>query len=249
MPSDAAFGLGHNLPSVTDLLRDRYGAKITAVEEIAARASAMKRTVDSDDDLPAVAEIVKAARELRHDVDGLRSTENKPHLAAQRDTNAFFNVMIERLQKIQQFFEGETNAYQNRKAQEERARQAEIARREREEAERKLAVAAASRSQVEGEVILNEALRADARAEEAEQRQSASVAELTRTRTEHGTVSSSAVWSHNVDDWSLLDLNELRDQFTVPEIEKAIRSHVRRFRNTRPLKGVRIFETAKSTFR
>lgn len=247
--SEATFGVGHNSATTTDILRDRFSTKISAVEEIASRANAMKRTVDTDEDLPAVAEIVKSARELRHELDKARTDENKPHLAAQRDTNAFFNLMIERLQKIQQAFEAATNDYQNQKVEAERARQREIARREREEADRKLAEAAAAQRETEGEIVLREAERADTRAAQADARAAAPVAELTLTRTEHGTVTSRAEWTHVVEDWTKLDLNELRDQFSVPDIEKAVRSHVRRFRDTRPLKGVRIFETNKATFR
>ena len=68
-------------------------------------------------------------------------------------------------------------------------------------------------------------------------------------RTDGGTISTVKNWDFQVTDWSKLDLRQLRDSFSVAEIEKAIRAHVRKHKDTKQLAGVRIFQSERTQLR
>lgn len=251
--SETVAGIGHNKPSVTDILRDTFVSIIKEVDDLANRANAArdalgeKGLVTTDEQRDPLISVGIDAGKLSKRLDETRLAHTKPLRDEVAETNKFFETLVSRMDRVKTRFEEIVGLYDRAKRDEERRRAAEQAKLAEEEAQRKMADAAAAQHSVESDVILNEAVEADERA----QRLSAAAtsAGTGPTRTEVGTISSSAPWTFSVEDWSKVNIAELRDQFTVAEIEKAIRSHVRKFKNTRPLAGVRIFQDEKTRFR
>jgi hypothetical protein len=246
-------GPGHNLATTADILSDRFAGIIKEADGIAAAANeardALGETgkVASDEQRDPLISIGIKAAKLAKRLDETRLDTTKPLRDEVSETNNFFNAMISRMQRVQTAFEELVGRYDRAKRDEERRKAAEAARVAEEEARRKLEEAEKEQGTVVGDAVLEEAVQAEERAQHL-----ASVATLVGTgptRTDAGTVSATAPWTHVVEDWSKVDLTEIRDQFTVAEIEKAIRAHVRKFKNTRPLKGVRIFQDEKTKFR
>lgn len=252
MPTEAVAGPGHNNPPLPDLLKDEFFALMDEVESLAKDANAAKAAVDdrglnSDEDVLPLIEIGKAATKLTPKIDKTRLERTQPLRDDVETINGFFNVMKERVERIKKGFAAKVGEYDAAKRERERREAAERARIAQEEAQRKLDEAAAAQHSVMSDVVMNEAA-------EAEHRASRAAIEATKagtgpTKTDAGTVSQSAPWTFVVEDWDAIDLRELRDSFTVAEIEKAIRGHVRKHKNTKPLKGVRFYQEAKTSFR
>lgn len=252
MPTEATPGPGHNQPPLPELLKTEFFALMDEVESLAKEANSAKRIVDekglnSEEDVLPLIEIGKAATKLGPKIDKTRLDRTLPLRTDVETINGFFNVMKDRVERIKKGFSqkvGEYEAAQRAKAKREAAEAARLAQ---EEAQRKLEEAAAAQHSVMSDVVMNEAAEAEHRASQAAIE--ATKAGTGPTKTDAGTVSQSAPWTFQVEDWDAIDLRELRDSFTVAEIEKAIRGHVRKHKNTKPLKGVRFYQEAKTSFR
>lgn len=246
-------GPGHNLATTTDILRDRFGDLIGQVDSFADRANNARAVlgeegvVADDKQRDPLVSIGLDAGKLSKLIDAKRLETTKPLRDEVDETNKFFNALSARMDRIKTRFEEIVGAYDRKKRDEERRRAAEAALLAQEEAGRKLAEAQAEQHSVVADVIVNEAIAAEQRADRLAA--AATTAGTGPTRTEAGTISSSSPWTFAVEDWQKVDVAELRDQFSVAEIEKAIRAHVKKFKNTRPLKGVRIFQDEKTRFR
>lgn len=246
-------GPGHNLATTTDILRDRFADLISQVDKIADAANTARQALGEDGVIAEDAQcepLIKVgidAGKLSKLLDAKRLDATKPLRDEVDETNKFFQALAARMDRVKTRFEEIVGVYDRKKRDNERRAAAKAAAEAQEEADRKLAEAESAQHSVAADVIVNEAIVAEQRADRlAAQAVSAGTGP---TRTEAGTISSSAPWTHAVEDWSKVDIAELRDQFTVAEIEKAIRGHVKKFKNTRPLKGVRIFQEEKTRFR
>jgi len=252
MPTEAVAGPGHNNPPLPEILKQEFMALMDEVESLAAEANSVKRVIDekglnSDDDLLPMIEVGKAATKLSPRIDKTRLERTLALRTDVETINGFFTVLKDRVERIKKGFAAKVDEYETAKRARERREAAERARLAQEEAQRKLEEAAASKHSVMSDVVMNEAAEAEHRASQAAIE--ATKAGTGPTKTDAGTVSQSAPWTFSVEDWDAIDLRELRDQFTVADIEKAIRSHVRKNKNTKPLKGVRFYQETKTTFR
>ncbi|TIS37548.1 hypothetical protein [Mesorhizobium sp.] len=246
-------GPGHNLATTTDILRDRFAGFLKQVDSIADEANRARDAlgeggvIDKDEQRDPLIAIGLKAGKLSKTLDETRLSTTKPLRDEVSETNKFFEALAARMDKIKTRFEEIVGVYDRKKRDEERRRAAEAARLAQEEADRKFAEAQAAQHSVVSDVIMNEAVVADQRAERLAA--VATTAGTGPTKTESGTISSSAPWTCSIDDWSKLDITEFKDQFSTADIEKAVRAHVRKFKNTRPLKGVKIFQDEKTRFR
>lgn len=246
-------GPGHNLATTTDILRDRFANFLKQVDDLAADANKAREslgeagvvTADEQRD-PMIAIGIKAGK-LSKLLDDTRLATTLPLRTEVTETNSFFQTLADRMDRIKTRFEEIVGAYDRKKRDDERRKAAEAARLAQEESDRKLAEAQAAQGSVEADVIVNEAIVAEQRADRLAA--AATSAGTGPTKTEVGTISSSAPWTCSIEDWSKIDITEFRDQFSAAEIEKAVRAHVRKFKDTRPLKGVRIFQEEKTRFR
>jgi hypothetical protein len=130
---------------------------------------------------------------------------------------------------------------------------AQAAQREREEADRRMAAAAAIETTGMADVadtIMESALDSQAVAEKLDRVSTGSAADLVRTQTAGGTVTSATTLAFEVTDNDALraSMGELGPYFGQPEIDKAIRAYVAAAKRMgkdagtiKPLAGVRFF--------
>lgn len=252
MPTEDVAGIGHNNPPLTEILKIEFAALLDEVESLAAEANSVKRMIDenglnSRDDLLPLIEIGKAATKLGPKIDKMRLGRTQVFRDAVDEANRFFAAPKDRVERIKNGFAAKVGEFDRAERERERREAAERARLAQEEAQRKLEEAAAAQHSVMSDVVMNEAAEAEHRASRAAI--DATKAGTGPTKTDAGTVSQSSPWTFAVEDWDKVDIAELRDQFTVADIEKAIRAHVRKHKNTKPLKGVRFYQEAKTSFR
>lgn len=259
--SEAAVpGIGHNRPSVSDILRDTQSDLIAEVDALAAEANAVRdelfkdlpedapKQLRSDEERDRLVGLAVRAGKLAKKVGETRLTTTKPLREEVEETNKFFNTIQLRPDRIKEVFESLINDYDRERRRKAAIAAAKAAEAAKVEAERKLAEAAASQHSVVGDVVMEEAVAADERARKLASE--ASKAGSCSVKTDAGaTIIVSKEWTYSVEDWAKLDLRELRDAFTPDEIEKAIRKHIRAHRDTRPLSGVRIFQDETTRLR
>jgi hypothetical protein len=254
-PSDAAdqpAGIGHNKPPLAEVLADTYKADLAEVERLANEANGLKKAVETDDDLVPYTQVVKGARALIKTLDDKRKKETEAYRAAEKTTNDFFRPFLDRLDRIKGVLEDRATAYQNEKADKERRRLAAIAEAERLEAsarEKAADEASAAGKHVEAEVIQQEAEQIAARAEGAAQAATGSAADLTRSRSEAGTVTTVGTWTFQIEDVTKIPLAQLRNFLDLAAIEKALKAYAKANQDKKPLAGVRFFKSSKASFR
>lgn len=252
--SDAAHQLGHNNPpSTLDLLREKFAARIREVDALAGEATAAKAllgdtaVITDADQVGKLVELGIKAGKLSKALDAQKLETTKPLRDEVSDINSFFTTLMTRMDRVKTAFEEIVGAWNRKKQDEERRAAAERSRIAQEEARRRLEEAAAAEHSVVSEVVMKEAENAEKDAQKAAHL--ATKAGSGPTRMDEGTISSSTKYDFAVKDWEAIDLRQLRDCFSVPEIEKAIRAHVRKHKNTKPLTGVDIFPDTKTSFR
>lgn len=246
-------GPGHNLASVTDILKDRFSGLIDEVEALANQANAARdalgtpATVTTDEQRDQLTRLGLDAHKLGKRLDETKLATTKPLRDEVAETNGFFQTLATRPDKIKTAFQQLVGTYDEAKRAAERRKAAEVAEQARQEAQRKLDEAAASSHGVMSDVVLKEASDAEHRAAVLEN--AALSAGSGPTRTEGGTISRVTKWDFRIVEAAKIDLNKLRAHFSLAEIEKAIRAHVRANRDTAPLAGVEIFPDSKTQFR
>lgn len=253
-PSEAPAEIGHNNPpSHTEILRTDFKDLMQEVDTLAAEATKLRGSlgekveITKEEQVEKIIDMAVRARKLANKVEETRKARNKPLQDEVSENNTFFNSVKTRMDKVKEAFEQIVGNWNEKQRELERRRAAEAAKLAEEEARRKLEEAAAASHSVESDVIINEAAVAERKAQVAAS--AAMKAGSGPLRTSAGTVSSSTKWSFHVEDWKKIDLRELRDSFTTADIEKAIRAHVRKHKNTQPLQGVKIFEEAATRLR
>lgn len=250
--SSAPAGIGHNQPSLADALQIEFSDLLDTVQKLRDKANAVKAVVDekginSDDDIVPMVEVGREATKLLSSLKNKKLDRTKP-LRDDVDTiNRFFETVMAQIDRIKTAFAGKVGAYEDAKREQQKREAAERARLAEEEAARKLKEAEEARHSVMGDVILNEAIKAE---EEAQMAANAAVKAGTGpTRTDAGTVSQSGKWTMEIIDASKIPPDVIVAQLGLADIEKAMRAHVRQFRDTRPVAGVRFFQETKTSFR
>ncbi|MBB4017341.1 flagellar biosynthesis GTPase FlhF [Chelatococcus caeni] len=249
---DPRLGIGgNNPPDLRERLAEDHAQLRHEIEKIASRANGAPKEVKSDDDLVAVGEIIKDARELTKRVDRARVAEKEPFLQGGRDVDAFFKVFIERLDNIAKKLGDRATVYQREKAAEARRKAEEEARKLAEEAERQRQIAereaernrptASAKHEDKAEDLAERAAQAEAAA-------AAKAADLTRVRSDTGTVASArAEWKGEIVSMDAIDLNALRPYLKRDHVQMALNTFVRM--GGRKLAGAKIFEDVKASFR
>lgn len=117
------------------------------------------------------------------------------------------------------------------------------------DADRVAAAAESARKMDEAKAALAEADEAEQARQEAERLANAAPADMSRTRADGSLSSLRRSYDFEVDDWDALDLEALRPYLTRPALEIAIRAFVKTHRETKQIRGVRIFATTKAQYR
>lgn len=245
--------MGHNKgPSDTGerLARD-YAELLRAVDALAERANAAPFEILDETALNAVSDLAKEVTDAARRVEDARVAEKEPHLNAGRSIDAFFKESTARLDRIKSAMSARATTFLKKKAEAERQRRIEEERQAREEADAKLRAAAeaeAAQLPVAAEAHLEDALASETRAVEASQMASAKSADLARTRSDKGTLSTlQKRWEFEIQNYDAIPLEKLRPYLARVDVEKAVRQMVRF--GGRELAGVRIFETEIATIR
>lgn len=247
-----AAGIGHNKPSVADVLADRFEKLLAEVEDLANRANATRGedgsiVCDSDERRDLLIGLGIEAHKMIKRLDETKLDATKPLRDEVAETNRFFQTVSVRPEKIKEAFARIVGDYDERKRVEAQRRAAAEAEAARREAEQKLQDAATTSSGVLSDVALNEAAAAEHRAKHLEKQALATGAGPTRT--EAGTISQRKNWTFRITDASKIDLNQLRPFVGIADIEKAIRAFVKANRDTVALPGVDIFPETKAQLR
>lgn len=245
-------GPGHNLATTADILRDRFKPVLDEVEDLAKRATAAKNAltdgvISNDSERDPLIALGIEARKLAKRLGETKLATTKPLRDEVTETNRFFDTITVRPETIQSAFETIVGKYDAKKREEARVAAAEVAKLAQEEAKRKLEEAAASSHSVLGDVLMQEAVDAEHKA--AVLVNEAVTAGSGPTRTEVGTVSAKATWTHRITEPSKIPLEKLRPYMSIDDIDKFVRAYVRANKNTAPLPGVEIFQDQKTSFR
>lgn len=247
---------GHNLgPALSDeaalkaRLTESHMALLERKAELLTSVMRMPETVDDDEMQGKFADMVKLIRACGKAAAGAHKAEKAVFLAGGRTVDAFFKRGVqEPLDAAQTKVEQRMTAYNvvkaeaemNRLAAERKEREA-AERAERERAER-LAAEAETDADLDAAIVAEEA--ADVAATEAQEAAVAAQAkpvDLTRTRGDLGaTASMRMVWTGEILDVRMLDLDVLRPHLPYEVLERAVKAYVRA--GGRELMGARIFE-------
>ena len=254
--SDAAPGLGHNLPPLQEQLADETTELVQRRDELVGSADRAPPTITDELIATKVADLVRLIAACIKNAEAARVSRKEPYLAAGRLVDAHYkNNITGPLETVKRDLERRLTLYQRQKAEEERrAREAE-ARRQAEEAERQrreaeaAAEAAATDADLDAAISAEELARqAEADAVRAKREAEAKPADLSRSRGDLGAVASlHTFWDWKDLDRDTIDLDALRPHFPADAIEKAVRSYIRA--GGRKLTGVTIFENTETRVR
>lgn len=244
-------GLGHNRPPLRDLLRDQYEQIGTRVDALIASAGRAPATVNDDDTLGKMGDLIKSITACGKQIEAARVSEKEPFLAAGREVDGFFKPMGDTLAVAKKRLEAPCGVYLRAKADaEKKAREAieAAARRAAEDAMRQAQEAEAANLTAVSDAALDRALTAEADADRAQKAAEAKPAELARTRGEMGSVATLRTsWDAEILDYAAIPLEAIRAFVPRDAIEKAVRAFVRA--GGRELKGVRIYENSTAVVR
>lgn len=249
LPAD----IGHNRAPISDVLAEQYSDLAARVEAIATRANLAPKAIATDTDLNTIGALIRDTRELSGETDKKRESEKRPYLQAGRDVDAFFKVFTDRLDRISTVFKKIADDHARAVAAEARRRAEDEARKAREEADRQAEIA----RRAEEANRLKTAEKHEAKAEAAEQRAeqaeavaASSAADLVRSRTDSGILSTARTeWAFEITDYDAIPLDKLRPYLKREHVEQAIRAFVKLQKQAAALPGVRVFEDVKSSFR
>lgn len=236
-------------PPLAEILAETTVDLRREVEELAERANAAPRKIETDDDLDVVSLLVKDARGLARKVDSRRVAEKEPFLSNGRTVDAFFKAHGDRLDRIAATFQKIADDHAREKARKAREAAEAEARRLRAEEERKRQEAETARrasTQARKEAEANDL---DIQASQAEDRAAAPVEEIVeKTTTASGvTTAAKEEWEATALDIATLDFEPLRYLIKRDAVEAAVRQFVRN--GGRSLKGATIEPVVKARIR
>jgi hypothetical protein len=250
--TEAPAPIGHNKPPTPlDLLKsdlaEVYGAQIAEAGPIATRANDAPEVIASDADLAVWAKIGVDAATLFKTLDTARLNEKRPVVAA---VDEFFQAATARLDRISSGATKRATDWNKKKIAIARAAQAVEDERLRKEAEAQRETA---RIAAEFEDV-DQAVEAAGQAAAIETQIAAapqpSAADLTRTRTDDGILSTTRTdWLFAIEDYSKVDLNAISQFIDPAAIDKAVRRIVKIRKGETKIAGVRVFTDETAQFR
>lgn len=264
-------GIGHNLRFIsldadgrvvldTDIMREFLGEVIEPLtartQELLGSVGRMPTVIADDITNGRAADLVKMITACMKNSEADRVARKEPFLEGGRINDGIFNAgILEPLKRAKIDVERRMTLYQRERAEAERKRREEIARHEREEAARLAREAAEREAAAATEAEVDEAISADALAQQreadaitAQKAAEAKPAELSRQRSDYGAVASlRRFWDFTDLDRDKIDLEALRSHLPLDAIEKAVRSYIRA--GGRDLRGVTIFENTATSVR
>jgi hypothetical protein len=268
--NDLLPGMGHNLGFVSldddgrvlldstvmrEYLEEEIAALVARKAELLGSVGRVPASVSDDMTAGRVADLIKMIAACIKNAEADRVARKEPFLDGGRVIDGVFRGITEPLMRAKTDVERKLTLYQREVAEAERRRREEVAHQEREEAERQRKEAEAAAAAAATEADVDDAISADALAQQREadavaaQREAeAKPAELSRQRSDYGAVASlRRFWDMDGLDRDKLDLETLRPFLPLDALEKAVRGFVRS--GGRELRGVRIFSNTATSVR
>lgn len=219
--------------------------------------AALPAIVQSDADLERLAKHVKDTRSVHATLDAARTSEKRRFDEAGKEVQGLFTPRLAKLDASRKVAMDRITAHNRVVEERERAKAKEAADAMRAEADRQAAAAATIETSGMADVaetIMEGALDAQADAQKLDRVATGSAADLVRTSTSAGTVSSSTTLTFEVTDWPLVRVNlgMLGNFIDAATIEKAIRAYVKgeKLASRHPaLPGVRFYEERSARVR
>lgn len=187
--------------------------------------------VETDADLERLTKHAKDCMSASKNLDAARTGEKRRFDEAGKQVMAIFKPRIDKLDASKQVALGRITAHNRIVEERRRAEAAEAARLERIEADRRAAAAAqietAGMSDV-ADTIMDSALDSQAMAEKLDRQATGSAANLVRTQTSAGTVTSATSITFDVTDAKALfaSLGPLGAHMALADIQKALRAYI-----------------------
>jgi hypothetical protein len=245
--------IGHNLGTVpapetiAEYLAEAYQADIKRTDDLLEAFTRVPAEISDDEMNRRAADFAKKIAAHVKVLESDHKGEKQPYLDGGRAVDGFFKTKADNLAAIKREVERRQTIFANKKAAEERRRREEEARVAREAAEREAQAAldrAAALPAEAADAALDDAIAAQDQAEMLADAAQASPAELSRTRSDLGTVSSLRTsWKGELVNRDELDLDKLRPYIPTDALERAINAFVKA--GGRDLKGANIFEESK----
>jgi len=243
---------GNRPPLVTEAsLEIDFKDAIGVIDDLHKRANDVPLVCEDEEDVAALAAIVKTCRASERRAEELRKATKEPYHQAGKVVDGFFNKLTGRVTTLKTSLETRINSYQRKKADAERkAREAEAQRLAEEAAKKQAEALAAAQSAPAGQNTphvankMYEASEASRAAEQATVAAAAKPADLARSKTDGATATLVEEWTFSIENFAQIDLEKLRTYFGPADIEKAVRSFVRN--GGRDLAGVKIFTIQKT---
>lgn len=254
----------HHLPNSIDaplvdpeFIANKHRDAFVAASEVLKQAADWPAEVNGPADLEVLTAGVRAIMGAAKDLDAARTTEKRRFDDAGKEVQGLFLPRLGKLDAAKQAALAAITRH-NRKVEEEQRRLAkEAADRERAEADRRAAAAAKLEEaghQDVAETVLDTAVDAQRMAERLDRQATGSAADLVRTHTAGGTVTSATTMAFEVIDGPALrgTLGHLGDYFDQPSIDKAIRAYMKACKTAGRspfIPGVRFFADSKARVR
>lgn len=244
-----------------EFIANKHKAAFVLATTVLNAEAGLPLKVETEADLERLAKHVKDARSVHSTLDAARTSEKRRFDDAGREVQGLFTPRLTKLEASRKVAMDRINAHNQIVEERQRAAAKAAADAQRVEAERRAAAAAAIETSGMGDVaqtILDTAVDAQAAAEKLDRVATGSAADLVRTSTAGGTVTSATILTFEVvgsDDLRAY-IGELGPHFTQPEIEKAIRAYIaaqkklgRTAATIAALPGVRFYEERSARVR
>lgn len=254
----------HHIPNSIDaplvdaeFIANKHKPAFVAASEVLKQAEDWPAEVNGPADLEVLTAGVRAIMSAAKGLDTARTTEKRRFDDAGREVQGLFLPRLGKLETAKQAALGAITRH-NRKVEEEQRRLAkEAADRERAEAERRAAAAAKLEDAGHADVaatVLDTAVDAQRMAERLDATATGRAADLVRTQTAAGAVTSATTLAFEVEDAPALrlSLGALGDYFDQPSIDKAIRAYMKaaKLAGREPVvPGVRFFAESRARVR
>jgi hypothetical protein len=245
--------IGHNLGAVptpeaiAEYLADAYQADTQRADDLLEAFTRVPAEISNDEMNKRAADFSKKISAHIKVLESDHKGEKQPYLDGGRAVDGFFKTKADSLTVIKKEVEKRQTVFANKKAAEERRRREDEARFAREAAEREAQAAlerAAALPADAADAVLEDAIAAQDQADDLAEAALATPAELSRTRTDLGVVSSlRTTWKGEIRSRDDLDLDKLRPYIPLDALERAVNAFVKA--GGRDLKGAAIFEDSK----
>lgn len=244
-----------------EFIANKHKAAFVCATAILNAEADLPASVETPEDLGRLTKHAKDAMGAGKTLDAARVLEKRRFDDAGKEVQALFTPRITKLEATKQVALSRINAYNQKVEERRRVEAREAADRERAEAQRRMEAAAAIESQGMtdvAETIMDSALDSQASAEKLDRVSTGSAADLVRTHTEAGTVTSATTLTFEIVDNDALraTLGALGGHFSQPEIEKAVRSYIAASKKLgataatiKPVAGVRFYDERSARVR